>query len=94
MAARFLYFALIFAIFCHKICCAFNVDTDSAIIAHVGQRNSLFGQTLYLNESTLYVGAPKHNTKGNIFRCDFNFNLNTPSCSPLDNHQGDRLRDV
>ena len=52
---------------------AFNIDTKHPILASrppTNDENSLFGYSLVINGSSLYVGAPGHEA-GRVYRCDF-----------------------
>ena len=52
----------------------FNVDTDNPIIfkpAAGSQNGDHFGQGLTIQENVAIVGAPKADTHGKIFTCDF-----------------------
>ena len=52
---------------------AFNIDTKHPILASPSSKNesSLFGYSLSIKDSSLYVGAPGHDDRGGVFRCDF-----------------------
>ena len=52
---------------------AFNIDTKHPILASpsTNYEKSLFGYSLVIKDSSLYVGAPGHEARGDVFRCDF-----------------------
>ena len=55
---------------------AFNIDQNHPIVFHPrhGDDDGLFGYSIALNRSTLYVGAPGQARSGAVFQCDFDGN--------------------
>lgn len=57
------------------ICLAFNIDTESWLTfsapANVDPPISLFGHSVALGKDVAFVGAPKHDTSGGVFKSPF-----------------------
>ena len=47
---------------------AYNIDIESAVVWK-GPRNGLFGHSVALTQSNIYVGAPKNELHGDVFKC-------------------------
>jgi hypothetical protein len=79
-----------------RLAWTFNVDTQSPIVAY-SESDSLFGYSVSLNSSALYVGAPTFKTSGAVFRCKFdaaNVGNRQTTCDRIDEIGKCLLRNV
>ena len=59
---------------------AYNIDTESAKKWERQSNDGLFGHSVALSRSYIYVGAPKDDKHGNVFRCS----TSGSRCSKID----------